>query len=92
MEAGEIITKIEQNLSTIDSSKADVEVGFFGGSFTCLEIEEQKKYLELVQPYIQSSKVKSIRISTRPDYINRKEKNDSHPNSNTRRHQRRCDE
>jgi histone acetyltransferase (RNA polymerase elongator complex component) len=73
MEGSEIIAKIEQNLSTIDSSKADVEVGFFGGSFTCLEIEEQEKYLKLVQPYIQSGIVKSIRISTRPDYINDKE-------------------
>ncbi len=69
-EISEIVSKIELNLSTIDATTSVVEVAFFGGSFTCLEIAEQKKYLEVVQPYLDSGKIKSIRLSTRPDYIN----------------------
>jgi histone acetyltransferase (RNA polymerase elongator complex component) len=69
MEVDEIISKIELNLSTMDSQSSEIEVAFFGGSFTCLELEEQNKYLELVQPYISCGQIKSIRLSTRPDYI-----------------------
>ena len=70
MDIPEIIEKIERNLSTIDIKNSEVEVAFFGGSFTCLDLEQQKKYLEAVQPYINSGKIKSIRLSTRPDFIN----------------------
>jgi histone acetyltransferase (RNA polymerase elongator complex component) len=70
MEIPEIIEKIERNLSTIDVKNSEVEVAFFGGSFTCLDLEQQKKYLEAVQPYINNGKIKSIRLSTRPDFIN----------------------
>lgn len=62
---------IQQKLSTIDTKNAEVEVAFFGGSFTCLSFQEQEKYLEAVQPYINDEKVRGIRISTRPDYIDR---------------------
>jgi histone acetyltransferase (RNA polymerase elongator complex component) len=69
MEVSGIVDKIELNLSTIDCDSSTVEVAFFGGSFTCLDISEQKKYLEVVQPFIGNGKVKSIRLSTRPDFI-----------------------
>jgi len=70
MEVDDIIAKIELNLSTIVSQSSEIEVAFFGGSFTCLELENQNKYLELVQPYINCGQIQSIRLSTRPDYIN----------------------
>jgi histone acetyltransferase (RNA polymerase elongator complex component) len=70
MDIPEIIEKIERNLSTIDIKNSEVEVAFFGGSFTCLDIDQQKKYLEVVQPFINEGKIKSIRLSTRPDFIN----------------------
>jgi histone acetyltransferase (RNA polymerase elongator complex component) len=70
MDINEIVEKIELNLSTIDLVHSEVEVAFFGGSFTCLEIEQQKKYLEVVQPFITRGLIKSIRLSTRPDFIN----------------------
>lgn len=69
MEVSGIVDQIELNLSTIDIESSTVEVAFFGGSFTCLDISEQKNYLEVVQPFIDKGKVKSIRLSTRPDYI-----------------------
>lgn len=47
------------------------EVAFFGGSFTGIDIEKQKEYLEVANAYITEKKIDSIRISTRPDYINK---------------------
>jgi histone acetyltransferase (RNA polymerase elongator complex component) len=67
--SSDVISTIESYLSTINYAENEVEVGFFGGSFTGISIEEQINYLQLVQPYINRGIVKSIRISTRPDYI-----------------------
>jgi len=50
---------------------AHTKVGFFGGSFTGLSIEEQNHYLDIVQPYIEQGRVAEIQLSTRPDYISR---------------------
>lgn len=47
----------------------DVQVAFFGGSFTAIPEERQIAYLEAVLPYIERHVVHSIRISTRPDAI-----------------------
>ncbi len=47
----------------------EVQVAFFGGSFTCLPMVEQVKLLSAVQPYIKDQKVDTIRLSTRPDCI-----------------------
>ena len=49
--------------------KNEVQVAFYGGSFTGLPGERQKELLSVVKPYIEDGKVSSIRISTRPDYI-----------------------
>jgi len=70
LHVSQVVNKIEQTLSTIDTTCSVVEVAFFGGSFTCLEIDEQKKYLQVVKPYLDSGKIKSVRLSTRPDFIN----------------------
>ena len=48
-----------------------VEVAFFGGSFTAIEKEKQIELLEAAQEYIESKQVNSIRISTRPDCIDK---------------------
>jgi len=66
----EVVTKVEEHLLTIPDGN-DVEIGFFGGNFTGIPVEEQKAYLASVQPYITSGKVTGIRISTRPDYISK---------------------
>ena len=47
------------------------QVAFYGGSFTGIDIKEQTIFLECVYEYIKQGKVSSIRLSTRPDYINR---------------------
>ena len=65
----EIHSIIQSHLLTIPED-GDIEIAFFGGTFTALPISEQNYYLETVQPYIKNNKVKGIRLSTRPDYIN----------------------
>jgi len=66
----EISEIIDTWLSTIDTESSHVEVAFFGGSFTGIPISLQENYLKEVKSYIDSGKVKGIRLSTRPDYIN----------------------
>lgn len=53
-----------------NKTKRKIQIAFFGGSFTGLEIPEQIKYLEIANKYVLSGEVSSIRLSTRPDYIN----------------------
>jgi len=52
--------------------KLPVQVAFFGGSFTCMDLEEQEGLLRQVGPYLDNGRVDSIRLSTRPDCINEK--------------------
>lgn len=47
-----------------------IQVAFFGGSFTGLDIKEQEMFLNVANKYIQNKEIGSIRVSTRPDYIN----------------------
>jgi histone acetyltransferase (RNA polymerase elongator complex component) len=46
-----------------------VEIAFYGGNFTGLAPDYQKRLLSWANTYIQKGQVDSIRISTRPDYI-----------------------
>ena len=62
---------IEYYLKNFKDDHKYVEVAFFGGSFTAIPIETQKELLEAVQPYIKDKKVDSIRLSTRPDAIDK---------------------
>jgi histone acetyltransferase (RNA polymerase elongator complex component) len=52
-----------------DSQPEPVEVAFFGGNFTALDITIQQAYLEQVRPFIDSGDIRSVRISTRPDAL-----------------------
>ena len=67
----EIRNIVETHLKTIDYNNAWVEIAFFGGNFTGIALAEQESFLSAVQEYILKGQVKSIRISTRPDYINK---------------------
>lgn len=53
------------------AEKGTVEVAFYGGSFTGLEIEEQSEFLEAAYEYKKRGLVDKIHLSTRPDYIDR---------------------
>ncbi len=47
------------------------EIAFFGGSFTAIDRTYMKALLQAVQPYVGAGKFSGIRISTRPDAIDR---------------------
>lgn len=63
--------EIERALSTIESSdgKTETEIAFFGGSFTGIDRGLMISLLETAYSYVESGRVESIRLSTRPDYI-----------------------
>lgn len=69
--AQDVKETIEYYLKNFRDDYRYVEVAFFGGSFTGIEEEKQIELLEAAYEYIKKGKVNSIRISTRPDYINR---------------------
>ena len=59
---------IESSLSTVDFDD-EVEIAFFGGSFTGIDRDLMIRLLEIAGKYLKSGKVSSVRCSTRPDYI-----------------------
>ena len=67
-DADSIINIIESSLSTI-SQDTDVEIAFFGGSFTGIDRDLMKKLLSIAYTYVKDGRVTGIRCSTRPDYI-----------------------
>lgn len=64
----DIVPEIENALSTIPDGY-EVEIAFFGGSFTGIGIDRMTKLLDTAYEYVRLGKVQSIRLSTRPDYI-----------------------
>lgn len=69
--AEDVTNTIEYYLKNFKNEKKYIEVAFFGGSFTAIERDKQEELLTAVQPYLKNKKVNSIRISTRPDAIDK---------------------
>ncbi len=59
--------QIEEALKTMNADF--VEIGFFGGSFTGIDIDVQNKFLSVAKSFLDEGKVHAVRLSTRPDYI-----------------------
>ena len=47
------------------------EIAFFGGSFTGIDVSIQEELLKAAYEYVKNGDINSIRVSTRPDYINK---------------------
>lgn len=62
---------IDYYIDNIKDKDAEKEIAFFGGSFTGIDEKLQEELLEVAYKYIKEGQAKSIRISTRPDYINK---------------------
>ena len=62
---------IDNYLASINKEDAEIEIAFFGGSFTAIEKEKQEELLKVAYEYVKEGKVESIRISTRPDCIDK---------------------
>ena len=67
--AEDVIPIIDSALRTIEDD-AEVEIAFFGGSFTGIDPELMISLLEIANGYIERGLVRQVRCSTRPDYIN----------------------
>lgn len=64
----EIIGKI--NTWSLTAGERPLEVAFFGGTFTALPAKRQEELLAPLQSLLGGGRIKSVRLSTRPDYIN----------------------
>ena len=53
---------IDDYLENIKNEDAQIEIAFFGGSFTAIEVEKQEELLELAYEYVKNGQVESIRI------------------------------
>lgn len=69
--AEDVKNTVEYYLKNFNDDSKYVEIAFFGGSFTAIDKDKQIELLEAANEYIKNGKVNSIRISTRPDYINK---------------------
>jgi len=52
-----------------DSGRRFDQIAFYGGNFTGINRDYQIELLDIAQSYVNAGMVNSIRISTRPDYI-----------------------
>ncbi len=65
-----VINEINDALSTVDTANTEVELAFFGGSFTAIPENEMLGLLEISDIFLRDSKIDAVRLSTRPDAIN----------------------
>ena len=68
-----VVGEIEAALNTLDPA-AEVEIAYFGGSFTGIDRELMIYLLDVAESYVNRecdgrAKISGIRMSTRPDYI-----------------------
>lgn len=61
---------INEYLESIKNKKATIEVSFFGGTFTAINVNKQKELLTVARDYKEKGLINKIRLSTRPDAIN----------------------
>ena len=63
---------IEYYLKNFKDDNKYIEVAFFGGSFTGIDNRKTRRItISVAYDFVKEKKVDSIRISTRPDYINK---------------------
>lgn len=65
----DVVQAVEQALSGSYAAGAEMEIAFFGGSFTAIPYEYMEELLQAAAPYIRAGRVKGIRVSTRPDCV-----------------------
>lgn len=68
--AQDVEKTIDEYLESIKNKKATIEVSFFGGTFTAIDVNKQKELLTVARAYKEKGLINKIRLSTRPDAIN----------------------
>lgn len=70
IDAQYVTNTVESYLQTIKRENAIVEVSFYGGTFTAIDIKKQTELLRVAKHYKDAGLIDYIHLSTRPDYIN----------------------
>ncbi|MGL5084725.1 MAG: elongator complex protein 3 [Clostridium sp.] len=68
--ASDVVNTIDEYLDSIKNKNATIEVSFFGGTFTAIDVNKQKELLTVAREYKEKGLINKIRLSTRPDAIN----------------------
>ncbi len=71
VDVSSVSSQIDSALQTIPEG-TEVEIAYFGGSFTGIDRELMQQLLKIAASYVASGAVQSIRVSTRPDMIDGK--------------------
>ena len=71
VKADDVHNIIGEYLQTLPSKNRRIEAAFFGGSFTGIPINEQSELLAAANEYLKKGDIDGIRLSTRPDYIDK---------------------
>lgn len=69
LEGKDVKKEIEKALETLDKSKYEIEIAFFGGTFTAIDLKKQEELLSVAFEYKSKGDIQKIRLSTRPDAI-----------------------
>ena len=69
VQAGDVQATVRAWLARENSGDRQVQVAFYGGSFTGLPRGRQQELLGAVAPFVEQGRVQAIRLSTRPDCI-----------------------
>ena len=67
----EEVKEIIENYLKGIKEDAKIEIAFYGGSFTAIDEKLQEELLQVAYEYVKNGQIESIRVSTRPDCINK---------------------
>ena len=69
--AKDVDEAVKKAVESENFSPSNTEIAFFGGSFTAINREYMLRLLKTASKYVKNGTVNGIRISTRPDAIDR---------------------
>lgn len=67
----DVISAVETARKSLGEKTKNAEIAFFGGSFTAIERNYMTELLSAAAPFVKSGEFGGIRLSTRPDAIDR---------------------
>ncbi len=67
----DVIGAVDTARNSLGDQTKNTEIAFFGGSFTAIDRSYMTELLSAAAPFVQSGEFGGIRISTRPDAIDR---------------------
>lgn len=67
----DVTAACERAIATMKTDPSSSEIAFFGGSFTAIAEDTQIALLSAAYPFVKDGHFRGIRVSTRPDAINK---------------------